>query len=192
MESQAPLPDRYRKEGSLFCVDLKIRTARQLFDARDPAPFRERDLDDDAVDYLLLSFEEIPPADPVCIVLRVEEAPEAMAGALDEETIRYAIRAHFAYEVERVRSQLRRVLRQGNLFIAIGLGTLVACLVLARAAERIPSDLWKPIVREGLVITGWVAMWKPLEVFLYEWWPFRHRIRLLQRIADAEVRVVQS
>ena len=30
---------------------------------------------------------------------------------------------------------------------------------------------WSRIVDEGLLILGWVAMWKPLELLLYDWWP---------------------
>jgi hypothetical protein len=29
------------------------------------------------------------------------------------------------------------------------------------------------VFREGLLIGGWVAMWRPIEVFLYDWWPIR-------------------
>jgi hypothetical protein len=27
--------------------------------------------------------------------------------------------------------------------------------------------------------SGWVAMWRPLEVWLHDWWPTRGEIRLL-------------
>jgi hypothetical protein len=30
----------------------------------------------------------------------------------------------------------------------------------------------------SLVIGGWVAMWRPMEVFLYDWWPVRAEARL--------------
>src|SRR5687767_10788337 len=51
---------RYRSENGRSCIDLKVRHSRQLFDNRDPAPFYERDLDDDAVTYLLDAAQEIP------------------------------------------------------------------------------------------------------------------------------------
>ena len=54
---------RYRVEEGRSCIDLKVRHSRQLFDTRDPAPFRERDLDADAVEYLLAAAEEIPEND---------------------------------------------------------------------------------------------------------------------------------
>jgi hypothetical protein len=32
-------------------------------------------------------------------------------------------------------------------------------------------------------------MWRPLEVFLYDWWPIRAEARLLQRLSTIPVRI---
>jgi hypothetical protein len=45
------------------------------------------------------------------------------------------------------------------------------------------------ILRESLIIAGWVVMWHPLEVLLYGLWPVVRERRLLERLAAAEVRV---
>jgi hypothetical protein len=42
------------------------------------------------------------------------------------------------------------------------------------------------------VIGGWVAMWRPLEVFLYDWWPIRAEARLFDRLSAMAVRVIPS
>ena len=38
-------------------------------------------------------------------------------------------------------------------------------------------------------IGGWVAMWRPIEVFLYDWWPIRREARLYDRLAVMPVRI---
>ena len=45
------------------------------------------------------------------------------------------------------------------------------------------------IMREGFLIGGWVAMWRPLEVFLYDWWPIRAEGRLFRRLSTIPVRI---
>ena len=45
------------------------------------------------------------------------------------------------------------------------------------------------VFRESLLIGGWVAMWRPLEVFLYDWWPIRAEARLFDRLAAMPVRL---
>lgn len=45
------------------------------------------------------------------------------------------------------------------------------------------------MLRESLLIGGWVAMWRPLEIFLYDWWPIRADARLFDRLAAMPVRI---
>lgn len=42
--------------------------------------------------------------------------------------------------------------------------------------------------RESLTIGGWVST-RPLEVFLYDWWPIRKEARLSDRLAVMPVRI---
>jgi len=71
----------------------------------------------------------------------------------------------------------------------VGLGLLVLLLTLAEAVSELLTGHLRQILREGLVITSWVAMWRPLEVLLYEWWPLARRRRQIARILDAEIEI---
>jgi len=42
---------------------------------------------------------------------------------------------------------------------------------------------------ESLIIVGWVANWKPIETFLYDWWPLRRRRDLYRRLQNAAVEI---
>jgi hypothetical protein len=49
-----------------------------------------------------------------------------------------------------------------------------------------------PVARfltEGLIILGWVANWRPIEIFLYDWWPLTQRRKLFEQLAAAPVEV---
>jgi hypothetical protein len=48
------------------------------------------------------------------------------------------------------------------------------------------------MVREGLLIGGWVAMWRPIEIFLYDWWPIRAEARFYDRLSAMPVRIVYA
>ena len=45
------------------------------------------------------------------------------------------------------------------------------------------------MLRESLLSGGWVAMWRPVEIFLYDWWPIRAEARLFDRLAAMPVRI---
>jgi hypothetical protein len=54
------------------------------------------------------------------------------------------------------------------------------------------AGTWATIAREGLTIAGWVAMWRPMEIYLYDWWPLRRRGRIYAKLSHAPVEVIQE
>jgi hypothetical protein len=40
-----------------------------------------------------------------------------------------------------------------------------------------------------MTIAGWVALWRPLEIYLYEWWPLRRRGQILDKLSRMAVEV---
>jgi hypothetical protein len=78
--------------------------------------------------------------------------------------------------------------RVGRLSLIIGLAVLTICVLTARAATaQIGDGSFSGIVKESLIILGWVANWKPIEIFLYDWWPLARRRNLYRRLAAASV-----
>jgi hypothetical protein len=179
-------PARYRVEEGRSCIDLKVRHSRQLFDTRDPAPFRQRDLDEDAVEYLLAAAEEIPRNRPLAVAVTISEEQEPR---LTPDVIVEAVRGHFIYECEQIERRLREHVRLGQIFLGVGLTVLVVFLTLAEHTLSLSRGPLREILREGLVITGWVAMWRPLEVLLYDWWPLIEERRQARRILAAPVSI---
>jgi hypothetical protein len=80
-------------------------------------------------------------------------------------------------------------MRRGQMSLAVGLVALVVFLSLAGFVATFPSGPVREILREGLVITGWVAMWRPLEILLYDWWPMADERRQVRRLLDAPVSI---
>jgi hypothetical protein len=177
---------RYRVEDGSSCIDLNVRHSRQLFDGRDPAPFRERDLDEDVVEYLLAAAQEIPRRQSLKVVVTISEEPEPR---LAPDAIVEAVREHFMHERGQIRRRLGEHVRRGRMFLSIGLAMLVVFLTFAELTLSLPSGPLRDILREGLVITGWVAMWRPLEVLLYDWWPLVDERRQVIRMLAAPVSI---
>lgn len=165
-------------------IELHIREVGQLFDSFDPCPFNSRDLDADAEEYIVASVRELrhPPS---AMVIHIDQP-----GSADEsQMIETAIHQHFARKVGLASRELRTLLGRGWISLAIGLAFLVALLGLSEyAASRLPPGAFVDVLRESLVIGGWVAMWRPLEIFLYDWWPIagqRRTYRVLSRLPIA-------
>jgi hypothetical protein len=65
--------------------------------------------------------------------------------------------------------------------------TLLSRLISADSKGAVLS-----LIREGLAVAPWVAMWKPMEIFLYLWWPVRRERRTFNRLAEAPVSFKRS
>jgi hypothetical protein len=80
--------------------------------------------------------------------------------------------------------------RHGRTSLLIGLTVLAGAIALGDfLANLLKTSRIGEILRESLTIGGWVSMWRPLEVFLYDWWPIRNEARLSDRLAAMPVRV---
>ena len=100
-----------------------------------------------------------------------------------------AVHRHFRHEHEQIQRRLREHLRRGQISLAVGLTMLVVFLALAGFTRSLPSGAFQEILREGFVITGWVAMWRPLDVLFYDWWPLVDERRQIARLLDALVSI---
>ncbi|QEL14061.1 hypothetical protein [Limnoglobus roseus] len=169
-------------------IELHLRDVRQLFDALDPSPFREKDLDPDAEEYIVDSAKELPPGGPRALVIHLDQP----TGLPDEErAVGDAVRVHFVRRARLLRRDLRRLFRRGLMSLAIGVAFLAAVIAAARLIGPLLGETAVGVLsHEGLVILGWVAMWRPLEIFLYDWWPILGEQRIRDRLSRIEVRVV--
>lgn len=173
----------YRRDGDTWLIELKLRDLRQLFHQLDPAPFREKDLDPDAEAYIVDAVREIGPDRATRLVVHL---PGSQLGTEAAHTLPEAIHNYFGYRTQQTRMELRRLLRSAFTNLVIGLLFLFACLTLRRTLAMAESH---EVLREGLLIIGWVALWRPVEMFLYDWWPLLRRARRLESIARMPVQV---
>ncbi len=171
----------YRLEGHQHLIEIKLREPRQLFNSLDPAPFHEKDLDTSAEEYIVSAVQELGIHQQSKLVIYLPDAQDAECA-----TIPAAVSHYFSYRAQQARADLQQLLRFGLMSLLIGSLFLFVCLMLREAL--LPTGV-SQIVTEGLLIVGWVALWRPLEVFLYEWWPIRQRQRRFQYIATMPMEV---
>jgi hypothetical protein len=81
--------------------------------------------------------------------------------------------------------------RDGRIALATGLAFLFCCVLLRELAFSFGHGPVSDIFGEGMLIIGWVAMWRPLEIFLYAWVPLRRRCRILEKLSAMPV-IVQA
>lgn len=180
-----PPRSRYRTHADRVVIDVRVRTTHQLFDLRDPAPPPERDVDDRVLDYLLGAVDELPRKAKLELAVWIAEPG---ADDLSERAVTEAMRAHFEWERDRFAHRLREHVRRAQVVMLIGLGALAAFLSLAALvrAQLAPGTM-RDALHEGLLIIGWVAIWRPIESLLYDWWPLAAQRRTRERLLEAPI-----
>jgi hypothetical protein len=168
-------------------IEVRVAELRQLFNAIDPSPFRQRDLDPRAEAFIVEWATDLPRQGPLALRVHLERA----AGRTDEAAmLGAAIHQYFDDRMASSRRRLRELFSRGRISLVIALAFLgVSTAVGDAVAGYLEGNRFAEVLREGFVIGGWVAMWRPLEVFLYDWWPIRAEARLFSRLSTMPVTI---
>lgn len=170
-------------------IEVHVSDLKGLFNSLDPTPFHKRDLDPDAEEFIASWTREMPGDAPLGLLVHLDsEAPPDA-----DEMVHVAVRDHFARKSRATRQRLRQLFRVGRISLLIGLAVVAGSVIVGEWIETLMRDTgFGSIIRESLLIGGWVAMWRPLEIFLYEWWPIRAEARLFDHLSRMTVRVVKT
>lgn len=165
-------------------ISLRLSRLGQLFNSLDPSPFHLKDLDADAEEYIEGSAREMPAEGPIKIAIHM---PPEEAALVDAGQVQTAIQHYFEYREEIASRELRIFLRFGRRSLAVGLAALFLSVGARELLLEFAPGAVGKIFAEGLLIGGWVAMWQPVQAFIYDWRPLRARTNVLRRLSQASV-----
>lgn len=174
----------YHQENGTSLIEIRLNSVRQLFNLLDPAPFHEKDLDSDAEEYIVETVRELPGKAPFKIRIFL---PEQELGSPETVDLAKAIQNYFSYRLWATRHRLRELMRRGRDALLVALAFLALTFAIREAIYVTASGTIADFLAEGLQIVGWVALWQPVQIFLYEWQPIRRMIGIYRRLAVVEV-----
>jgi hypothetical protein len=168
-------------------IEVRVAELKHLFNTIDPSPFREKDLDPKVEEFIVGWARDAPIDTGLGLQVHLDRSADP-----DHEAsfLRHAVHEFFGQQAGAARRRLRELFRRGRVSLLIGLGFLGASIGVGDlVAGWMNESHFGEVLRESFLIGGWVAMWRPLEVFLYDWWPIRSEARLFDRLARMPVRI---
>jgi hypothetical protein len=165
-------------------IEVRVGELRQFWDSIDPSPFRERDLDPKVERYIVEWAREVAPHVPLSLRVCIDSP---VAPVFDDNVVSDSVHQYFAYRATSTRRELRQLLHLGRTSLLIGLLALSALTGLSELVAHEMKNTFGEVLQQGLLIGGWVAMWRPLEIFLYDWWPIRREEKLYERLSTMPV-----
>ena len=169
-------------------IELRIVQLSELFNSMDPTPFHHRDLDPNAEEFLESWALEFPPDSRFRIIVHIEKMPPEDPASLVAE----AIHNHFDDRSVLAKRTLRLLMQEGRTSLLIGVGFLALCLIAADLLSGFAHSTFLRLLKESLLIGGWVAMWRPLQIFLYGWWPIVRKGKIYRNLGRASVHILPA
>src|SRR5258708_30632106 len=150
-------------------IELMIEEIAQLFHTLDPFPFREKDLDADAEEFIVSWARELPPDQALKIMVHVQET---QASTPEDRELNAALTRYFDYRAQATARELRELFRIGRRALAIGLTVMSLCVIASQAVTaRLTSHPLGRFLDESLTLFGWVANWRAMQKFLFYYGP---------------------
>jgi hypothetical protein len=169
-------------------IELKLHDVSQLFNSMDPSPFHEKDLDSDAEEFIVSWAQEYALDAPLALRIYLSQWPKDDP----QELVHQSIHHYFDYRAKLTQLEFRRLMAQGRTSMVIGLTFLALCFVTIELILPHEDGAWTRFLRESLLIAGWVAMWRPMQTYLYDWWPLRRRQRIFAKLSKMPVDVIHK
>ncbi len=160
------LRDRYRKESGKYIVEIAVPEYNHLFDERDPTRFRRKDLDDDAVEYIVSAVQEIT----IPRLSHIEIFLEKATSLEEQNVVTEAVHNFFEYESDMMKRKINSTFKKGLKSLLIGI-VFLSLAILGTVFLKDRDHFLALFFKEGVLLIGWVSMWKPINIFLYDWWP---------------------
>lgn len=185
----ADIESLYRKDDGKILIEIKLTSVNQLFNSFDPAPFYEKELDTSAEKYIVGTVKDFKKNTQFKIIVYL---PEQLALSDQAGTIAPAIHNHFRYLTLVSDRNFRQKLRYGRGSLIIGLSFLAVALVARQMVSHLSSLFLAQLFADALLIIGWVAMWEPITVLLYQLWPILQTKSIYDRISTMEIEVLPA
>jgi hypothetical protein len=132
-------------------IELRIAEISQLFDSLDPFPFREKDLDKEAEEFIVSWARELPVDQPLKIVVHL---PQAQASTPEAHELGAALTRYFDYRARGIGLDLNELFRVGRRALVIGVTVLSFSVIAGQtiAASVSPHPIGR-VVEESLLIS---------------------------------------
>lgn len=159
----------YAEENGSILIDVHISSMDQFYNLLDPSPEEEKDLDEETETYIRNAVEDLTPEERKRARIVLYLCPNLYQNSSTRKNMERAVTANFAYRLYHENRKYAFALERGRRYLLRGLIFLVLCLVISSVFTRIfeENDV-NLALAQSFVIIGWVALWKPVEFYLYD------------------------
>lgn len=111
---------------------------------------------------------------------------------LVEKDIVDIVHRHFRYKAKETEIFLKEQFRQWAVNSVIGILFLVLCIILGEILDKFTYIGLVKIIKESLLIIGWVALWEPVTFILFGWRVIKRDKLYFKKLSSIPIEVAEK
>jgi hypothetical protein len=167
------------RAGKVINIDIMLKNINEIFQ-QSVCNTLNREFED----YIFESVKNYALDKEIKLIIHI---PKEVS---DMDLIKHTIHKHFAYKEKEIGLQLKQQFYQWIINIIIGILFLVLCLILVEVLEVFSYINIIKILKESLLIIGWVALWEPVSFILFGWRSKKRDKLLCEKLSLVSISIV--
>jgi len=180
----------YTKDSEGYSViEIGVDNLDELFHSLDHSALHQKDLDPDVEKYIFESVEELGVAKKRIAIYCRNEC-NINEKNINNDRLKIAetgIKQYFNYRYDYYRGHLKNKIYQAISSIILGTVFLFLYVFFSNLHTK---DMTIGVLEEGLLIIGWVALWKPIEILLYDWRVEFNKYKIYNEIVKTKINIL--
>lgn len=168
-------------------LTVDMQTLNKYYNSHDPAPIYKRQLSHQLEEYIRSSVAAAKRFTPIMYVLKC-------TSELDKEyakPLMYSIRRHYEQRKAAKLKEFGKFKKRSWALLIVSIIVVLICQGFIPMLMN-PDNQILSALHMNLDIFSWVLLWRPIDVLLFSWNPYLKDICLLNKLATAEVIMIEN
>jgi hypothetical protein len=176
-------------ESDIINIYLTVdrQTISNYFNSNDPAPIYKRQLSHQLEEYIKASVASAKRYTPIFYKFKcISELDKQYA-----QPLIYAVRRHYTQKKQAREREFKRFKNRSWWLLIVSLFMVLICQGVVPLFVN-QENRFSTVFLNSLDIFSWVLLWRPIDVLLFYWNPHLKDICLLNKLATAELIVIEN
>lgn len=169
----------------IFEIKITVQRVTELITQLEDTRYRKRFLNPDIEEYIIERATRSHNRNKILLTIEFQSGE-----SVDFEQVTLAVKKNFGNRRHESQESLKETLRHGRRSLVVAFILVAIVLSTIEINKHIfPENGLTRTLSESLTILGWVALWRPAELLLYEWRPFKREMKLFSRLEQSEIQI---
>ena len=149
-------------ESEVFIVKISIKQYKDIFNDLDPAPLRNRDINQALLNYLNECSIDIPLKYNISLQII---GPHEIQNEELETRVRVGLKTYFTFGILTFKREMAALYKKSLKYFFIFFALISFLFYLS---SKLPSNISTETIIEGLSIGGWVFLWEAINIVVFK------------------------